>query len=170
MLQKKTGNTDKHTHTHTSILTCRSSANFVSAGQKLPPEITEILIFFYSFQGFVSDDLKARLNHQKLDANHSLILLSTILMFCLFHIPRVIISIYNAITINSVLKCKDRQKGFYTIWYLYAQYSLQFVQVQIFLVKCSHNQGDGPLLTPPPPPANSPSSTPPPPQKSNKKC
>ena len=88
-----------------------------------------LLIHRNNFSGFVTQDMKERLNHQKLDANHSLILLSTILMFCMFHSPRVIISIYEAVTIKSLLTCMERQKGFYTIWYLYIQRSLQFVQV-----------------------------------------
>ena len=94
--------------------------------------------------------MKIRLNHQKADANNSLILISTVVMFFIFHSPRVIISIYEGITIQNVLTCNEKRKGFHTIWYLYVQNTLQFVQasacplkhVFIFILqvmRCSSN-------------------------------
>ena len=69
-----------------------------------------------------------RRNNQMNDVNLSVILIFTILMFLIFHTPRVILSIYEAITIQYVLKCSQKRKGFYTIWYLYVQTTLQLVQ------------------------------------------
>ena len=70
--------------------------------------------------------------NQNDDVNHSVILISTIIMFFLFHFHRVILSIYEAITIHSVLLCSKKRKGFYAIWYLYTQAMLQLVQVRFF--------------------------------------
>ena len=78
--------------------------------------------------GLSTDKIKQRLCHQKLDANHSMILIFTIIMFIMFHSPRVLICIYEAITIQNVLTCMGKQKGYYTIWYLYTQNTLQLVQ------------------------------------------
>ena len=58
-----------------------------------------------------------------------MILICTVFMFFLFHTPRGIMSIYEAITIQNVLQCSKKKKGFYTIWYLYVQAILQLVQV-----------------------------------------
>jgi hypothetical protein len=84
-----------------------------------------------------NDNIQKRLHHQKTDANLALVLIFTILMFFMFHSPRVILSVYEAITIQNVLTCSEKQKGFYTIWYLYVQNTLQFVQVYLFC--CSNS-------------------------------
>ena len=79
--------------------------------------------------------IQRRVHHQKTDANLSLVLIFTILMFFMFHSPRVILSVYEATTIQNVLTCNGKRKGFYTIWYLYVQNTLQLVQV--YLLSCT---------------------------------
>ena len=38
-------------------------------------------------------------------------------------------SIYEAVTIHSVLKCHDANKGYMKIWYLYVQSTVQLLQL-----------------------------------------
>eukprot|EP00092_Neocalanus_flemingeri_P093716 GFUD01119133.1.p1 GENE.GFUD01119133.1~~GFUD01119133.1.p1 ORF type:complete len:246 (-),score=49.89 GFUD01119133.1:20-757(-) len=76
-----------------------------------------------------------RRTQHKIDLNLSLILLVTIILFFMFHTPRVIISIYEAFTIQKVVNCSQNGLGYYHIWYLYAQSVAQFLQV----TRCSQN-------------------------------
>ena len=68
-------------------------------------------------------------NQQKKDCNLSFILIVTVVMFFIFHTPRIIISIYEAVTIQNLVRCTERQKGYFLIWYLYVQAALQLLQV-----------------------------------------
>ena len=76
-----------------------------------------------------------RIAQQKRECNLAVVLSFTVLMFLLTHAPRysfsflrsiciqpffrIMTNIYEAITINSVLKCHDNNKGYLKIWYLY---------------------------------------------------
>merc|ERR1712106_720264 len=50
-------------------------------------------------------------------------------MFLLTHAPRILTSLYEAITIMSVLKCHETNQGYLKIWYLYILSTVQFLQV-----------------------------------------
>ena len=64
---------------------------------------------------------KLRRSQHRLDLNLSLILIMTVFMFFMFHLPRVLISIYEAFTIKQMVICGQKGLGYYPIWYLYAQ-------------------------------------------------
>ena len=70
-----------------------------------------------------------RANQQNKDCNLSFILIVTVVMFFIFHTPRIIISIYEAVTIQNLVRCTEKQKGYFLIWYLYVQAALQLLQV-----------------------------------------
>ena len=80
----------------------------------------------------------ARRHQHKIDLNQSLILIVMILIFFMFHIPRVIISIYEAFTIQRMIKCSQKGLGYYHIWYLYGQAVSQFLQVFHITIKGSY--------------------------------
>ena len=40
-------------------------------------------------------------------------------------------SIYEAVTIRSVIQCHKRKRGYLRIWYLYALSTIQFLQVNM---------------------------------------
>ena len=75
------------------------------------------------------------MNQQKKDCNLSIILIVTVIMFFIFHTPRIIISFYEAVTIQSLVRCTEKGKGFFLIWYLYVQAALQLLQVEILFVR-----------------------------------
>ena len=68
-------------------------------------------------------------NQMKSDINLTVILFVTVFLFLVFNIPRVIISIYEALTIQNLLRCSKKRLGYYKIWYLYVQATLQLLQV-----------------------------------------
>jgi len=76
-----------------------------------------------------SETARNRVNQQKKDCNLSIILIVTVIMFFIFHTPRIIISFYEAVTIQSLVRCTEKGKGFFLIWYLYVQAALQLLQV-----------------------------------------
>ena len=71
------------------------------------------------------------MNQQKKDCSLSTILIVTVIMFFIFHTPRIIISVYEAVTIQNLVRCTERAKGYFLIWYLYVQAALQLLQVGI---------------------------------------
>ena len=73
-----------------------------------------------------------RANQQRKDCNLSIILIVTVIMFFIFHTPRIIISVYEAVTIQNLVQCTDKGKAYYLIWYLYVQLLLQLLQVHAF--------------------------------------
>jgi len=76
-----------------------------------------------------AETARNRVKQQKKDCNLTNILIVTVIMFFVFHTPRVIISVYEAITIQHLMSCTDKGKGYYHIWYLYVQAALQLLQV-----------------------------------------
>ena len=70
-----------------------------------------------------------RKNQHRNNFNLTVILFVTVLMFFFFTIPRVLMSIYEAATIQNMLRCSKKRKGYYQIWYLYVQATLQLLQV-----------------------------------------
>ena len=52
---------------------------------------------------------------------------------------RVMTSVYEAVTIRSVIQCHKRKRGYLRIWYLYALSTIQFLQVQLIngALKCN---------------------------------
>ena len=72
---------------------------------------------------------KLRRSQQRKDLNLSLILIMTVFMFFMFHLPRVLISIYEAFTTQQMVICGQKGLGYYHIWYLYAQATAQLLQV-----------------------------------------
>ena len=49
-----------------------------------------------------------RVNQQKKDCNLSIILIVTVIMFLIFHTPRILISVYESASIQSVVLCTER--------------------------------------------------------------
>eukprot|EP00092_Neocalanus_flemingeri_P018501 GFUD01020026.1.p1 GENE.GFUD01020026.1~~GFUD01020026.1.p1 ORF type:complete len:416 (-),score=82.55 GFUD01020026.1:407-1654(-) len=70
-----------------------------------------------------------RIAQQKRDCNLAVVLSFTVLMFLLTHLPRIMTSIYEGVTIRSVLKCHDTKQGYLKIWYLYILSTIQLLQV-----------------------------------------
>jgi len=70
-----------------------------------------------------------RVNQQKKDCTLSIVLIVTVIMFFIFHLPRILISVIESATIKDVVNCAERGRGFLTIWYLYVQAALQLLQV-----------------------------------------
>ena len=60
-----------------------------------------------------------------------MILIVTVVVFIMFHMARVLISIYEAFTIKQMIVCGEKGLGYYHIWYLYAQSVAQILQVRI---------------------------------------
>jgi len=58
-------------------------------------------------------------NQANKDCNLSIILICTTLTFFLLHLPRVLTSLYEALTIRSQLNCTDKGKDFLPLWFLY---------------------------------------------------
>merc|ERR1719264_675475 len=54
------------------------------------------------------------------ECNLAIILLSTTLTFFVLHTPRLLTSVYEAITIHYQLKCTTENKDFLPLWFLYA--------------------------------------------------
>eukprot|EP00092_Neocalanus_flemingeri_P095536 GFUD01121553.1.p1 GENE.GFUD01121553.1~~GFUD01121553.1.p1 ORF type:complete len:347 (+),score=65.60 GFUD01121553.1:153-1193(+) len=73
--------------------------------------------------------IEKRMAQQKRDCNLAVVLSFTVLMFLLTHVPRIITSIYEGVTIRSVLKCHDTNQGYLKIWYLYILSIIQLLQV-----------------------------------------
>jgi hypothetical protein len=73
--------------------------------------------------------IKKRRKQHKTDVDLSLILIVTVAVFFMFHLPRVLISIYEAFTMKQVVVCGQKGLGYYQIWYLYAQAVAQMLQV-----------------------------------------
>jgi hypothetical protein len=73
--------------------------------------------------------LARRLQQRRKDCDHSVVLVVTILLFLAFHTPRVLMSVYESVSIQAAAVCSARQRGYFTIWYLYAQATVQLLQV-----------------------------------------
>jgi len=73
--------------------------------------------------------VERRVAQQKRELSLAVVLSFTVLMFLITHLPRVMTSIYEAVTIRSVIQCHKRKRGYLRIWYLYALSTIQFLQV-----------------------------------------
>lgn len=65
----------------------------------------------------------------KSSLSSSMILICTVSMFLLCHLPRLLLSCYEGAMISSILHCQAKNKGITPIWYLYAMASVQLLQV-----------------------------------------
>jgi len=66
---------------------------------------------------------------EKTNLSSSTILLCTVATFLVCHSPRLMLSVYEAVMITSILHCQSKLKGITPIWYLYAMASVQLLQV-----------------------------------------
>ena len=66
---------------------------------------------------------------QKRDLNLAIVLICTILMFLATHTPRIMAGIFEAVTINAVLNCQEKGRGYLEIWYLYLLTIVNLLQV-----------------------------------------
>jgi len=77
-----------------------------------------------------SDKLRERrATQQSRDCNLAIILVSTVVMFFLCHLPRVVTSIYEAANIHSILDCRDKGRDKTPIWFMYITNAVQLLMV-----------------------------------------
>ena len=100
-----------------------------------------------------------RIFEEKRELSLAVVLTFTVLMFLLTHTPRqkytqqigfffkssrvscyfrVMTSIYEALTIKSVLECQKRKRGYLKIWYLYVLSTIQLLQVSEYNTSCAN--------------------------------
>jgi len=70
-----------------------------------------------------------RATQQSRDCNLAIILISTVVMFFLCHLPRVVTSIYEAANIHSILDCRDKGRDKTPIWFMYITNAVQLLMV-----------------------------------------
>jgi len=59
----------------------------------------------------------------------TIILMCTVTMFLVCHLPRLVLSVYEGTMIGAILHCQAKDRGITPIWYLYAMASVQLLQV-----------------------------------------
>jgi len=70
-----------------------------------------------------------RATQQSRDCNLAIILISTVVMFFLCHLPRVVTSIYEAANIHSILDCREKGRDKTPIWFMYITNAVQLLMV-----------------------------------------
>jgi len=70
-----------------------------------------------------------RATQQSRDCNLAIILVSTVVMFFLCHLPRVVTSIYEAANIHSILDCREKGRDKTPIWFMYITNAVQLLMV-----------------------------------------
>ena len=78
-----------------------------------------------------------RRDQHKKDLRLSLILIVNVFVFIMFHLPRVVISVYEAFTTQQMVICGKKGRAYYHIWYLYVQLIAQLLQVRAKIKMCS---------------------------------
>ena len=79
--------------------------------------------------------LARRAAQEKRDYNLAVVLICTILMFLATHTPRIMTSMFEAVTIGSVLACQGKGQGYLRIWYLYLLNGVNLLQVSGYCAK-----------------------------------
>ena len=71
-----------------------------------------------------------RVNQQSRDLNLAIVLISSVVMFLICHIPRLITSIYEVVNIHSILHCREQGKDKTPLWFMYVTATVQLLVVR----------------------------------------
>ena len=71
-----------------------------------------------------------RASQQSRDLNLAIVLISSVVMFLICHIPRLITSIYEVVNIHSILHCREQGKDKTPLWFIYVTATVQLLMVR----------------------------------------
>lgn len=69
-----------------------------------------------------------RLRQQNKECNLTIVLLSTVIMFFVCHLPRILTSVHEAVNIQNILGCREKGRDLTPLWLLYIMALVQYLQ------------------------------------------